>query len=130
LQKKEARFAVGGKWAFVSIGREPLTAINGADVKLHGNYGVFYEIAATLENPTDQTQKARVVFEPSAGMAGGVFVMRDKEGEQVVTIPQTDLPTETTLGSYLLAPGEKKDVTIRTMPLSGSNYPATIILRP
>jgi hypothetical protein len=125
-KKVAGEYTVGGAWTFMKFGRVPLSAVSGSETVLHGNYGVFYEIDVKMQNPTDKASTARVVFEPSAGMAGGVFLIGDKR----VEIPRTDMPTETTLATYTLAPGETRDVRIRTMPVSGSNYPATIIVRP
>jgi hypothetical protein len=122
----EATYEVGGQWQFLALGKTPLIATSSPERQLFGNYGVFYDFDVTLENPTLLAAKARVVFEPSAGLAGGVFLI----GDRTIEIPQTNLPQETTLASYALAPGEKRRVRIRTLPLSGSNYPATIILRP
>lgn len=129
-QQVAAKYSVGGKWTFVPLGRDALHASTSHETKLHGNYGVFYDIHVKMDNPTANPTKARVVFEPSAGLAGGVFVVNDKEGDRTVEIPRTNMPDETTLASYTLAPGETRDVSIRTLPLSGSNYPATIIVRP
>lgn len=125
-KKVAGEYTVGGAWTFMKFGRVPLAAVSGSETVLHGNYGVFYEFDVKMQNPTDKSSTARVVFEPSAGMAGGVFLIGDKR----VEIPRTDMPTETTLATYTLAPGETRDVRIRTMPVSGSNYPATIIVRP
>jgi hypothetical protein len=125
-KKVQGEYSVGGAWTFLKFGRVPLQALTGPETVLHGNYGVIYEIALKLQNPTDKSSVARVVFEPSAGMAGGIFLI----GGRTVEIPQTNMPNETTLASYTLAPGENKEVRIRTLPLSGSNYPATIIVRP
>jgi hypothetical protein len=122
----EAEYTVGGKWTFVPVGRSPLQAVKDPETLLHGNYGVLYDIAVNIENPTTQVSTARVVFEPSAGMAGGVFLIGGKR----VEIPRSDMPDETTLTTVTLAPGERKSVHIRTLPLSGSNYPATLIVRP
>ncbi|GAB4452513.1 MAG: hypothetical protein OHK0029_03580 [Armatimonadaceae bacterium] len=125
-KKVEAEYTVGGGWTFLKFGRFPLTSAQDASTVLHGNYGVFYEFAVNLKNPTDQPSRARVVFEPSAGLAGGVFLIGDRR----VEIPQINMPREHTLGTYSLEPGESRSVHIRTMPVSGSNYPATIIVRP
>ena len=127
VQTLAARYEVGGRWAFVAIGRKPLTAALFPTKELQGNYGVSYNVAFTLENPTDAPAPARIVFEPSAGLAGGVF---EVSGGQTVTIPQTNMPKETEIAAFMLAPGETKTVTVRTIPLSGSNYPATLIARP
>ncbi len=119
-------YRAGGRWTFVSIGREPLASANSDKRRLEGNYGVFYDMTFQLENPTAQSAKARIVFEPSAGLAGGVFLVDGK----YIEIPQMNLPKEAVLGAYTLAPGEKRTVTVKTLPLSGSNYPATIVVRP
>lgn len=126
----EGRYSVGGNWTFLPLGKVPLTGVNAPERQLFGNYGVFYDFVVLLENPTDRESKARVVFEPSAGMAGGIFLIGDTTGARTVEIPQSTPPQETTLASYALAPGEKRRVHIRTLPLSGSNYPANIILCP
>jgi hypothetical protein len=100
----------------------------GADAqrRLEGNYGVFYDIELTLENPTDKPANARLVFEPTAGLAGGVFWIDGR----TVEIPQANLPKEITLAQYPLAPGAKQTVQVLTLPLSGSNYPAQLVVRP
>jgi hypothetical protein len=125
-KRLEAEYTVGGKWTFVPVGRSPLQAAKDPETLLHGNYGVLYDIAVNIQNPTAQVSTARVVFEPSAGMAGGVFLISGKR----VEIPRSNMPDETTLTTVTLAPGESKSVHIRTLPLSGSNYPATLIVRP
>lgn len=125
VKKIEAAYSIGGRWAFIPLGRFPLAATEG-DKKLLGNYGVTYDVQVNLENPTDKEAKARVLFEPSAGMAGGVFLIDGR----IVDIPQTSPPAEPVLATYTLAPGAKQTITIKTLPLSGSNYPATIVVRP
>ena len=121
----KAEYQVGGRWTFLSIGRVPIkTAVT--ERNLEGNYGVFYNIALTLENPTDRPATAQIVFEPSAGLAGGIFLIDGRS----VEIPQTNLPNETILARYDLPPGAKQTVQMRTLPLSGSNYPARLIVRP
>ncbi len=121
-----ARYDVGGRWAFVSIGRVPLQAAGGGAQRLDGNYGVFYEIEFTLSNPTTKPANARLIFEPSAGLAGGVFLVDN----QSVEIPQIRPPTESVLGRYPLAPGETRIVRVKTLPLSGSNYPIRLAVQP
>ncbi|MBC7806010.1 MAG: hypothetical protein H7145_07650 [Akkermansiaceae bacterium] len=126
IKRITARYEIGGNWAFVGLGGDPLEATQNMDKKLYGNYGVWYEITATVHNPTDKRTKARAVFVPSAGLAGGVFLVDGK----YVEVPQTNLPKEPTLASYTLEPGETRTIKITTLPLSGSNYPARIVIRP
>jgi hypothetical protein len=125
-KKLTTSYSVGGTWAFVSIGREAIASGASSEVKLLGNYGVTYEIDAALENPGAAPARVRVLFEPSAGLAGGVFYVDGRP----VEIPQTNIPNEPLLAEYTLAPGEKRTVKIQTVPLSGSNYPVRVIVRP
>lgn len=120
----EANYRVGEHWAFISVGRHAITD-TAAQKKLFGNYGVTYDISIKVENPTDKTKKVSVLFEPSAGLASGVFII---DGE-IVSTKYAKPPTEYQLASYSLKPGEKRSVRIQTVPLSGSNYPATLVVR-
>lgn len=124
VKNLEADYVVGQRWAFISIGRHALTD-NSEQNKLHGNYGVTYDIKVKVENPTDQTKKVSVVFDPTAGLASGVFVI---DGEFVST-KYAKPPTEFTLASYQMKPGEVRNVRIVTVPVAGSNYPAMLVVR-
>jgi hypothetical protein len=123
-KKIAVRYNVGGNFVFLPIGRSPIAAAQGDEV-LEGNYGVFYDIALRLENPTSKTDDVRLVFEASGGMAGAVFEIDGKRAE----IPQLAGSAERTLVTYRMEPGAKKTVRVRTLPLSGSNYPVKLIIR-
>jgi hypothetical protein len=123
-KKLTARYQVGGNWAFLSVGRAPIAAAGEGQV-LAGNYGVFYDISVAVENPTDRTAKVQVLFEPAGGLAGAVFVIDGKR----VEIPQATPPIEKPLATFTLGPGVKKTILMRTLPLSGSNYPINLIVR-
>ena len=120
----EADYAVGERWAFIPIGKHALYDSN-AQKKLDGNYGVTYDINVRIENPTGETKKVSVLFDPSAGLASGVFIIDGK----FVLIKYAQPPSEVPLASYRLKPGEIRDVRILTVPLAGSNYPATLVVR-
>ncbi|OFX17788.1 MAG: hypothetical protein A2Z18_08410 [Armatimonadetes bacterium RBG_16_58_9] len=124
LKLLEAGYVVGERWAFIPIGNHALDDSN-AQKKLYGNYGVTYDINVTLENPTSQTKKVSVMFDPTAGLASGVFII---DGNFVLT-KYARPPSEVSLASYSLRPGETRDVRIVTVPLAGSNYPATLVVR-
>lgn len=123
-KKLSAKYTVGGRYAFLSIGRAPIEGVDNTRI-LDGNYGVFYEIAVALDNPTSQPADIRVVFEPAAGLTGAVFEIEGKR----VEIPQTRPPTESVLARFRLAPNEKRTIRMRTIPLSGSNYPINLVVR-
>jgi hypothetical protein len=123
-KKIAARYKVGGNFVFLPIGRSPIAAAQGDEV-LEGNYGVFYDITLQLENPTDKTDDVRLVFEAAGGMAGAVFEIDGKRAE----IPRLPGAGEQNLLTYRMEPGTKKTVRVRTLPLSGSNYPVKLIVR-
>lgn len=119
-----AKYSVGGNFVFMPIGRTPIAAAEGAEV-LAGNYGVFYNIDLALENPTKATSDVNLVFEAAGGMAGAVFEIDGRR----VEIPRLAGSGEQTLLTYRMEPGARKSVRVRTMPLSGSNYPVKLIVR-
>lgn len=120
----EASYVVGERWAFIPIGRHAITD-SAAQKKLYGNYGVTYNINIKVENPTERPKKVSVLFEPSAGLASGVFII---DGE-FVSAKYAKPPAEIPLASYQLKPGESRNVRIVTVPVAGSNYPATLVVR-
>ncbi len=120
----EAEYVVGQRWAFIPIGRHAITS-HDAKRRLDGNYGVTYKIEVRVKNPTDQEKKVQVLFDPAAGIASGVFVI---DGS-FVSAKYAKPPHEISLATYRLKPGETRNVKILTLPLAGSNYPATLIVR-
>lgn len=120
-----AGYRVGGKHTFVRIGQTPIGAVN-TNHQLQGNFGVLYTVNATLENPTSTVSRVEIAFEASAGYSGGLFVV-DGQMTPGAIIQSKE---EFSLKVIRLAPGEKRLIKIMTMPLSGSSYPATLVLRP
>ncbi len=120
----EADYVVGQRWAFISIGKHAIGS-HDAQKKLDGNYGVTYDINVKVQNPTAETKKVRVVFNPTAGLASGVFLV---DGEMVST-KYAKPPNEFQLASYQVKPGEVRTVRIKTVPVAGSNYPANVVVR-
>ena len=118
-------YQVGGRFGFVRLGQRPIQRQDQGG-GLDGNFGVMYTIKTKLENPTANAQEVEVVFEASAGYAGGLFVVNGR----TVTIPQLSPKTEGQIMKLRLAPGEKQSFDILTLPLSGSAYPATLTIRP
>ena len=124
VKQIEAQYTVGKNWAFINMGKQALT--NGETNKvLYGNYGVSYEIKVKINNPTEVKKKVNVLFDPTAGFASGTFMIDGKLTNARFVKP----PTEYTLASYDLKPGEERNIQIQTIPLAGSNYPAKIIVR-
>ncbi len=120
----DANYIVGKKWAFIPIGKHAITEAS-SQKKLYGNYGVTYDINVRIENPTDEIKKVTVAFDPTAGLASGVFMINGA----LVAIKYAKPPNDYPLISYRLKPGEVRNVNIVTIPVAGSNYPATVVVR-
>lgn len=121
----EVKYTAGKPWVFLRLGKEGLKHAS-LDKQLYGNYGVIYEIKATLENPTSDPLTAELAFEATAGPASGVFLV---DGN-LVRVKSLSPPSEICIGKVTVPAGKSKVVSIRTIPLSGSAYPATLIIRP
>lgn len=119
-----ATYVIGQRWQFIRIGEQAVRN-HTQQRKLDGNYGVIYEVRVELVNPTDKVRDVELAFEPSGGEAGGVFVI----GGEVRGVPRAFPPHEFSITRIRLQPNQKRTVTIRTMPLAGSNYPATLMVR-
>jgi len=120
----DTEYTVGQRWAFISIGRHAIGS-HDAQMKLDGNYGVTYNINVKVDNPTDRTKKVMVIFDPTAGLASGVFFING----EMVAVKYAKPPAEISLASYQVKPGETRNLKITTVPVAGSNYPATLVVR-
>lgn len=121
----EFNYEVGGRFAFIRVGQEPISSVDGQQ-KLLGNFGVHYTIEGVLSNPTASTESIIIEFEASAGYSGAFFLVNN----QFVDAKMMQSKQKVTLMTAKLAPGEQIPVRIQTMPLSGAHYPATITVRP
>lgn len=120
----DAEYVIGSRWAFIPIGKHALDD-NNQQKKLYGNYGVTYKITVHISNPTGETKKVSFVFDPTAGPASAVFIIDGK----FALVKYAQPPSEIFLSSITLKPGESKTCHVETVPLAGSNYPATLIVR-
>jgi len=118
-------YEVGGRFGFTRIGEIPIKNLSGSN-SLHGNFGVIYDIRGTLTNGTPAPAEVEVLFEASAGYGSGLFLLNG----DMVRIGLIQPKREIVLASIKLAPGASKPLRIQTMPLSGANYPITLIVRP
>lgn len=121
----DAEYSVGGRIAFLRIGQEPI-ASNDATTRLDGNFGVIYTMKAAVSNPTQKQTEVEVVFEASAGYSGAIFFINGVYQRSPLLQPKD----EYVIRQMNLPPGASQRLTIVTVPLSGSSYPATITIRP
>lgn len=124
-KEENGTYQVGGKYAFFRIGERPIARADKLD-KLSGNFGVTYTIKALVENLTTLASDVEVVFEASAGYSGAVFYVN---GNYIKT-PLMQPKSEVQIARFTMEPGATKNLSIITVPLSGSSYPATLTIRP
>jgi hypothetical protein len=124
FKQEEFTYRAGGNFSFFRIGQRPIPRENGKP--LDGNFGVIYQIQANAENPTSVPADIELVFEASAGYSGGIFII---DG-QFIRLPLLQSKAEARLARFKLEPGASKSISVSTIPLSGSSYPATLVLRP
>jgi len=118
------RYTVGQTWAFVPVGRKAITART-QKKQLFGNYGVIYDVTVEIDNPTDEVRTVSVVLAPEAGWARGAFIIEGK----LVEAPQVAPPADAELWKVKLAPRERRKVHIQGIPVGGSSYPVSIVVR-
>lgn len=121
----ESTYQVGGRFAFVWVGQKPISSIDG-ELVLDGNFGVMYTVKMRVENPTDRSVDVEVVFEASAGYSGAVFIVNN----QFQKAPLLQSKAEYILRKVSVPAGGNQTVTVQTVPLSGSSYPALLTIRP
>lgn len=124
FKNEKVDYSIGGRHGFIRIGQKPIP--NNTGGHLDGNFGVFYAIEANCENPGDDVAEIEVVFEASAGYSGALFVLNG----EVLRTPLLQPKEEALITKFKLAAGERRKLQLMTVPLSGSSYPATIVIRP
>ena len=118
-------YAVGGQWAHLRLGNAESLKNAAGTQTLWGNYGVSYYITLHLTNPTAQARTVAVLFAPEAGLAAGVF---EVPGQPLLQFGPMPPPTEEEVTRIRLQPGEEKTVSVRTLLLNGSAYPASLVV--
>jgi hypothetical protein len=118
-------YEVGGRFGFLRIGQKPLERQDDDGV-LDGNFGVIYNLTANISNPTNDPIDVEVAYEASAGYAGGLFVVNGSYVKTKLLAPKQ----VARIARYHLAPGGMEKLNITTIPISGSSYPSTIMIRP
>ena len=124
-RKIDTIYTVGKQWVFLRIGKNAIKHAS-QDKLLYGNYGVTYTINAKLDNPTDLPQKIEIAYEATAGPVSGIFYVDGKQELIRLLSP----PAERSISTVTIPARQTRIVSIRTMPLSGSAYPSTLIIRP
>ena len=125
IREEDVPYRVGGRFGYLRIGQRAVVRQD-KEGQLDGNFGVAYRYNLSLQNPTGTTTAVEIAFEASAGYSAGVFLV---DG-QLVKTPLLRPKGEARIAKVFLNPGETRAMKLVTMPLSGSSYPATVIIRP
>lgn len=122
---RRGAYAVGRSFLMADVGdtRDALRETQ-TGTALNGNYGVLYTFNLLLNNPTPEPAVAGLVLQARAGEAGGTMLIDGR----MIDVPRVRSGASQLLSKIPLAPGERRTLTISTMPESGGNYPIRLIL--
>lgn len=125
FQEVTAHYTAGGKVSFIRIGQKPIERKD-KNGQLDGNYGVIYNARFFLENSTALPTDVEFTFEASGGYSGALVIL---DG-QIVQTPLLQPHQTHCLQKIRLEPQQTKEISFTTVPLSGSAYPCTFMIRP
>lgn len=114
-QNRETKMAVG------ALRQETFSGVR----ELRGDYGVVYDLLLELDNPTAQTRRVDLIFNPRGGAATGTFLAQDA----ILEVPLTHAMQERTVKSWRLPPETHRTVRLQTIPEGASSYPVRLLLR-
>ncbi len=118
-------YAAGGPDAKIVVGdRDPTLANADPAATGHdfGDYGVWYDLAFTLSNPSDAPAQVYLYFRPIGGVARASF---NVDGVPL-DLGCVRLPVPYQVAAYTLSARETRVAQLSTMTDGGSNYPVEI----
>ena len=113
MRKLTEEYSADGRWLFIRVGKHAIPD-SASERVLDGNYGVLYDINLTLSNPTSDTKNVKVMFDPTAGIAGVASIIDGQFYGKSHVVGTRELP----LASFRLSPGERRQVRVNTLPLA------------
>ena len=118
-------YTVGQNWTYIHLGGSDSLVNHMSRQVLFGNYGVLYHMEILATNPTNEARVVGIYFAAEAGDAAGVFRV---DGGPLIDMDPFDQSDERPISTFVVAPSASKSVDIESMPLSGSAYPASIVV--
>ena len=88
----------------------------------YGDYGVLWNIAVTLANPTPAPQTMYLYERPIGGAVRSSFLL----GDTLVEMGCARVSTPYQIAAYSLAPNQTYRLNVSTMTDGGSNYPLEV----
>ncbi len=134
--RRQARYEVGGHWAFVRIGDGPSSSSGSSRAQPRdgerdgtplprGGYGVIHDVSVEVFNPLSRRARVEIDFAALGGAARGVIFL----GTQMIETPLVRGGQSVRVYEFELEPGETRTVNLRLMPQGGSNYPINIVVK-
>ncbi|MFH0886794.1 MAG: hypothetical protein V1843_01370 [bacterium] len=121
-------YTIGSNLRSIRIGDQPYLIDPQSKMELKGNYGMFYRIRLTIENPSDREEAVKVFFAPGGGIARGTFIIHDRLIETSMVDPKNIYARREQLVTVTVPGKSNRGVEIITMPEPGSYYPVKIVL--
>jgi len=118
-------YTAGGPPVTMSVGeRQDALPESSSGTGLSGNYGVVYSFSIEVDNPSPLSTILGLVMQAVGGEASGTFLVDDR----MIDIPRVRSGERRLVTTVHLAPGERRTLTISTMPESGAFYPVRFTL--
>ena len=121
----DASHLIGGAFTYLEFGGEPYESDVVEGHPSYGNFGTVYRTRLTLKNPTNEEREAYFGFASGGGAARGVLSLDGELFNLPLGVRGQGLPVRT----YLLGPGESRQVDVELFPQAGSNYPVRVVVR-
>ncbi|MFH0886705.1 MAG: hypothetical protein V1843_00910 [bacterium] len=119
-------YDIKDNYVSIDIGQAPPFKNAEKGEVLKGNYGILYRIKFTLvNNSTDVIEPVGLYYSSDGGIMRGVFLINNELVETKLIDGHTK--TEEQIYSIIMHPGEKKEISMTTMPQAGSFYPTKVI---
>lgn len=116
---------LGSRYTYINLGDEPYLVDPETGEASPGNFGTIYRIRLVLLNPTDREKEAWVEFVPGGGPARGVVYVDQTLLDLGMARSKGRIP----MARWKLAPQERREVLLETVPQSGSNYPVRFVVQ-
>ncbi|HLK16792.1 MAG TPA: hypothetical protein VKT78_18435, partial [Fimbriimonadaceae bacterium] len=116
---------VGKGEATAKFGVEGIPRVGGGR-GLNGNYAVLHTFDVTLSNPTDKPGHVEFWLDATTNYTSAVFAFPN----QFIWLRPVQQHQSKRFLSIPLAAGEHRSFKVRTIPISGGWYPATLRLEP
>lgn len=122
-------YTVGDVVGEIPIGVAPFVYNQFSGDVLKGNYGVMYEVYATLDNPEIVTRDVSLLFSPLGGVARAMIRVGGDRLYETGNVGGVGFPAVVEVLKVKVAPKSIYNLVFEVIPQSGSYYPVHFVLR-